>query len=1152
MRNVVSVVVVSALIASGASAATFTVTNTNDAGAGSLRQAITDANASVTSTGVPATVKFSIGSGVKTIAPLSVLSVGRDVTIDGSTQPGYAGTPVIELDDSLVPVTATSACLQSSGTIRALVVNRCRGRGIEMRTGRVTSCFIGTDVTGHSALANNTGVFIGSAGIPDVSQLGGATAAQGNLISGNEQDVTVAAAGAEVSHNLIGTDAAGGVPPTIPYKDNAAISVEYTSNVSIHDNVIAHRNTAIACLYSDGTQINWNYIGINASGTYLGILTGIRVYQSNFTAIGTNGPNVIAYAYGSGISVEGSSIRNTIRHNSIYHSGIGIDLQKLGDINGVTPNDVGDGDSGPNLLQNYPVLTNVTSLGGQTTITGTINSTANQAISLDFYSGQCTVGASEGETPIGSTSVQTDGSGNASFTVTLPATVAPGSVVTATATDPYGNTSEFSACRTVQGAGSFVFASSQVFVGEGAGTVSLTVNRINGTVGAVTVRYATTDGNALLYPSAMAGSDYTATSGTLSFANGEFSKSFTVPITNDTVFEHDETFSATLSAPTNGASLGSQSSVMVIIAENDPQPQVSIADASLLEGNSGTSNMTFTLTLTGATTLPATVAYSTYSRSALAGEDFQTVSESVRFNVGETQKTINVPIIGDTAVEPDETFLVALAKTDYATVNRSPATGRIINDDTRDTVVSANDVTISEGNSGTTSAVITLAASQPFSGEVDFFTVDGTARSGSDYTPRTSFVIFNNDSTKTIEIPIIGDTLAELAETFSVHLSLVNGPATVTLANSVVSLTILDDDPATAWSLTPSFGATSGNTLVKIAGSNIAAGCWPFFDGIPARSAIVNGPSEMIAATPAHASATTVPFVLRCAGASDVSLPNAFTYSGGAESSPIIIAVDPLSGPSGKSVTISGAGFRFADTVTFDAVRATILSTSPGTHVVRIPDLPLGKTSITVTDLAGHASTTGPIFTILDPPLPQITSITPPSSRPSNEVTIDGNGFRPGYTFTIGDQPAAIVTLAYTRVVLRVPQLAPGSYAVNILNAASNVAVTGPQFTILAGGLAVIRVAPACVTTSGGGQVTINGTGFVTGAVVTFDGAIASGAVVADAQTITLTLPPLAAGAPRIVVTNPNGDSASLTNVLNVTSPFDPNGCAPRSRPARH
>jgi len=278
----------------------------------------------------------------------------------------------------------------------------------------------------------------------------------------------------------------------------------------------------------------------------------------------------------------------------------------------------------------------------------------------------------------------------------------------------------------------------------------------------------------------------------------------------------------------------------------------------------------------------------------------------------------------------------------------------------------------------------------------------------------------------------------------------------------------------------------------------------------------------------------------------------AFTYTSAAESSPVITGVDPLVGSAGKSVTISGARFRLDDAVTFDATPATVLFTSPGTHVVRIPELPLGKTSITVTDLGGHASTTGPIFTVVEPQPPQIASVTPATTRPENEVALDGSGFRPGYTFTIGDQPAAIVTMTYSRVVLRVPQLAAGSYEVDVLNASSKIAAVGPQLKIVAAGLAVIRVAPLCTTTEGGTPMTITGSGFVTGATVTFDGATAAGVVVVDAQTITLTLPPLPAGAPRIVVTNPDGDTASLTNAFTVTSPFDPNGCASRVRPARH
>lgn len=357
---------------------------------------------------------------------------------------------------------------------------------------------------------------------------------------------------------------------------------------------------------------------------------------------------------------------------------------------------------------------------------------------------------------------------------------------------------------------------------------------------------------------------------------------------------------------------------------------------------------------------------------------------------------------------------------------------------------------------------------------------------------------------------------------------------------------------ATLSNVTPSFGTTAGNTVVKITGTNIASGCWPFFDGTAAREATVDNPGEMIASTPAHATAGTIPLALRCSGAADVLLANAFTYSSAAESAPVITAVDPLVGSSGKPVTVSGARFRYDDTVTFDSTPATVLSTTPDTHIVRIPDLPLGRTNISVTDLGGAVSTTGPIFTIVEPQPPQIADISPATTRPGNEVTLDGAGFRPGYSFTIGDQPATLVSLAYTRVVLRVPQLAPGAYAVDVLNSASKIAAIGPQLDVLAAGLAVTRVAPVCATTEGGVKMTISGTGFAAGAAVTFDGAAAKDATVVDPQTITVTLPPLPAGAPRIVVTNANGDSASLSNAFTVTSPFDPNGCAPRSRPTRH
>src|SRR5439155_1349078 len=152
----------------------------------------------------------------------------------------------------------------------------------------------------------------------------------------------------------------------------------------------------------------------------------------------------IAFNLGAGVVVQGvGATGNPIRGNAIYSNGaLGIDLG--GD--GVTPNDAGDADNGPNRLQNFPVLSGALAAGGTTRVAGTLNSLANTTFALDFYASAAAdpSGFGEGARYLGSAQVTTDDSGNASFEVTLAAPTTPGEVVTATATDPANNTSEFS------------------------------------------------------------------------------------------------------------------------------------------------------------------------------------------------------------------------------------------------------------------------------------------------------------------------------------------------------------------------------------------------------------------------------------------------------------------------------------------------------------------------------------------------------------------------------------------------------------------------------------------------------------------------------------------------------------------------------------
>jgi hypothetical protein len=145
-----------------------------------------------------------------------------------------------------------------------------------------------------------------------------------------------------------------------------------------------------------------------------------------------------------GFDLTDSSSGNSVLRNSIHdNGGLGIDLGS----NGVTPNDSGDGDTGPNGLQNFPFLTFAVSNGGVLTVFGTLENAPNTSYSVElFANSSCdSSGFGEGQGFLGATTVTTDAAGHATFQAAVPAP-SGASFVTATATDPAGNTSEFSAC----------------------------------------------------------------------------------------------------------------------------------------------------------------------------------------------------------------------------------------------------------------------------------------------------------------------------------------------------------------------------------------------------------------------------------------------------------------------------------------------------------------------------------------------------------------------------------------------------------------------------------------------------------------------------------------------------------------------------------
>ena len=288
-----------------------------------------------------------------------------------------------------------------------------------------------------------------------------------NLISGNTNVSTYAiyfnnlpnpdAPDTIIAGNWMGVDATG--QTALP--NNVGIGGTSYAPTTIRDNVISGHTYEGISSNSSNMLITGNRIGVGADGvTPLGNgYHGISLSGTN-NIIGGSGPgegNIIAHNgylsgnYPNGIRVTNTGIRNTIRGNHIYDNAqLGIDLLWPAS---VTANDLGDPDTGGNNLQNYPVLTAATSFNASLIVTGTLNSTANLTFTLDFYSSSACDGSGygEGEVYLGAGQVTTDANGDTVFTLPVAGLASSGDAISATATDPDGNTSEFAACILVVG-----------------------------------------------------------------------------------------------------------------------------------------------------------------------------------------------------------------------------------------------------------------------------------------------------------------------------------------------------------------------------------------------------------------------------------------------------------------------------------------------------------------------------------------------------------------------------------------------------------------------------------------------------------------------------------------------------------------------------
>jgi len=221
---------------------------------------------------------------------------------------------------------------------------------------------------------------------------------------------------------------------------------------------------------------------------------------------------------------------------------------------------------------------------------------------------------------------------------------------------------------------------------------------------------------------------------------------------------------------------------------------LSINDTTVTEGNLGTVNATFTVSLSGTSGTAVTVDFATADGSATAPPDYAAASGTLTFAPGETSKTVTVAVNGDTVCEVDETFFVNLSNVTGATIVDGQGQGTIVNDDTCG--LSINDVTVTEGNSGVTNAAFTVSLSQTTVNPVtvNFATADGTATTPSDYTSASGTLTFApGEVSKTVTVGVTGDTICELDETFFVNLANAVG---ATIVDGQGQGTIVNDDCA--------------------------------------------------------------------------------------------------------------------------------------------------------------------------------------------------------------------------------------------------------------------------------------------------------------------------------------------------------------------
>jgi hypothetical protein len=313
------------------------------------------------------------------------------------------------------------------------------------------------------------------------------------------------------------------------------------------------------------------------------------------------------------------------------------------------------------------------------------------------------------------------------------------------------------------------------------GNLAFTITRSGITSNAVSASYATSNGTAT------AGSDYTATSGTVNFASGVTSQTVNVPTTNDTTPESSETVNLTLSSPSAGAAIGTATRAGTIL-DNDTST-ISIGDATVTEGGT----LSFTVTRSAPTTGTVGASYATVSDTATSPSDFTAKTGTVSFASGVTSQTITVTTIDDASVESAETMNVNLSSpTGGAAIGTSPGTGTINDNDTGLPEFSIADASGTEGD--TIIFAITRSGNTSNAVSIEVTSASGTATKGSDFSGFAGTIGFSaGQTTANAGYTLLNNSTHESTETFTVTIS-PTVAGTATIVNGTATGTIFDDE----------------------------------------------------------------------------------------------------------------------------------------------------------------------------------------------------------------------------------------------------------------------------------------------------------------------------------------------------------------------